>query len=353
MHHGDDRGRLDARRRPELGHRSARSSPSTLRRRSYAEAPVSPLQLFDRQQDFAYQQEVAGSPSKRHHVRFWRAPRGGCCPVATPSTGSRPAPTTEASGLSLFTLQITHKIEADTDVERDFIVDSRHPRQNPAVDVEVIRNFSTGYHSRNGGGDLIETDGDLPDRRPPTGSAPRPRRRRRAHRQPGQAAGTDRLRRRGDLRPRCRLSGAGGHFLGFAGPAAAELVPRPMSVRRLRAEIDSCSGAWGDPARWPACSMSSSGWPCCSPATGHGGADADLRGDHHHRVHRQRPGQPGRQPDHEPAAGRHEHPGAARPVQPPGKGLCRAGGDTSPSGSPAGPRSERRSRRRQHSTAAA
>ena len=28
--------------------------------------------------------------------------------------------------------------------------------------MRVIRDFSTGYHSRNGGGDLIETDGDLP-----------------------------------------------------------------------------------------------------------------------------------------------------------------------------------------------
>jgi hypothetical protein len=53
---------------------------STLRRRSYAKAPVSPLHLFDRQQDFAYQQEVAGSPSKRHHVRFWRAPEGWMLP---------------------------------------------------------------------------------------------------------------------------------------------------------------------------------------------------------------------------------------------------------------------------------
>ena len=49
---------------------------STLTRRSYHEAPVSPLHLFDRQQDFAYQQEVAGSPSKRHHVRFWRCHDG-------------------------------------------------------------------------------------------------------------------------------------------------------------------------------------------------------------------------------------------------------------------------------------
>ncbi|GEB94783.1 LssY C-terminal domain-containing protein [Microbacterium lacticum] len=53
---------------------------STLRRRSYDEAPVSPLFLFGRQQDFAYQQEVDGSPEKRHHVRFWRCPDGWLLP---------------------------------------------------------------------------------------------------------------------------------------------------------------------------------------------------------------------------------------------------------------------------------
>jgi hypothetical protein len=40
-----------------------------LSRRSYAEAPVSPLHLFDRQQDFA-SAGGRGSPSKRHHVRM-------------------------------------------------------------------------------------------------------------------------------------------------------------------------------------------------------------------------------------------------------------------------------------------
>jgi hypothetical protein len=40
---------------------------STLTRRSYGEAPVSPLFLFSRQQDFAYQQEVDGNPAQRHH----------------------------------------------------------------------------------------------------------------------------------------------------------------------------------------------------------------------------------------------------------------------------------------------
>ena len=52
----------------------------TLTRKSYDEAPVSPLFLFGRQQDFAYQQEVAGNPAKRHHVRYWRTPDGWLLP---------------------------------------------------------------------------------------------------------------------------------------------------------------------------------------------------------------------------------------------------------------------------------
>jgi LssY C-terminus len=134
---------------------------STLSRRSYAEAPVSPLHLFDRQQDFAYQQEVAGSPSKRHHVRFWRCPEGWMLPGGYAVDWLAAGTYDRSVGLSLFTLQVTHKIEENTDVERDYIVETVITAA-PEVEVEVIENFSTGYHSRNGGGDLIITDGNLP-----------------------------------------------------------------------------------------------------------------------------------------------------------------------------------------------
>ena len=134
---------------------------STLTRRSYHEAPVSPLHLFDRQQDFAYQQEVAGSPSKRHHVRFWRCPDGWMLPGGYTVDWLAAGTYDTSVGLSLFTFQVTHKIEEDTDIERDYIVETVK-KGSPEVDVEVIENFSTGYHSRNGGGDLIITDGDLP-----------------------------------------------------------------------------------------------------------------------------------------------------------------------------------------------
>ncbi|MEJ3405293.1 LssY C-terminal domain-containing protein [Rathayibacter sp. YIM 133350] len=140
---------------------SLRIISSTLSRRSYDEAPVSPLFLFGRQQDFAYQQEVAGNPAKRHHVRFWRCPDDWLLPGGRRVEWLAAGTFDRAVGFSLFTLQITHKIDADTDVERDHIVESIR-RSSPETRVELIRDFSTGYHSRNGGGDSISTDGDLP-----------------------------------------------------------------------------------------------------------------------------------------------------------------------------------------------
>jgi hypothetical protein len=134
---------------------------STLTGRSYAEAPVSPLLLFGRQQDFAYQQEVEGSPSRRHHVRFWKCPTGWLLPGGFAVDWLAAGTYDRSVGLSLFTGQITHKIDEDVDVERDHII-ATVTAARPAASVELLSNFSTGYHSRNGGGDRIETDGDLP-----------------------------------------------------------------------------------------------------------------------------------------------------------------------------------------------
>jgi hypothetical protein len=94
-------------------------------------------------------------------VRFWKAPDGWLLPGGR-RVGWLAAGTFDRSvGFSLFTLQVTHKIDADIDVERDHIV-ATVLGANPAARVDVLRDFSTGYHSRNGGGDTIRTDGDLP-----------------------------------------------------------------------------------------------------------------------------------------------------------------------------------------------
>ena len=134
---------------------------STLTRRSYDEAPVSPLFLFGRQQDFAYQQEVDGNPAQRHHVRFWRCPDDWLLPGGRRVDWLAAGTFDTSVGLSLFTLQVTHRIDADTDVERDHIVQTVTDA-DPGVAVDVIADFATGYHARNGGGDSIRTDGDLP-----------------------------------------------------------------------------------------------------------------------------------------------------------------------------------------------
>ncbi|QYF73445.1 LssY C-terminal domain-containing protein [Cryobacterium sp. PAMC25264] len=134
---------------------------STVRRRSYLQAPVSPLLLFDRIQDFAYQQEVENNPAKRHHVRFWRCPDGWMLPGGHRVDWLAAGTFDRAVGLSLFTLQVTHKIDEHTDVERDHIVASIRAAM-PQTRIVLLRDFASGYHSRNGGGDSIQTDGDLP-----------------------------------------------------------------------------------------------------------------------------------------------------------------------------------------------
>lgn len=146
----------------EIGLRSSwRIVLSTLTGRSYHEAPVSTLTLFGRQQDFAYQQEVANSPAKRHHVRFWRCPEGWLLPGGHQVDWLAAGTFDRSVGLSLFTFQITHKIDENIDIERDYIVRTLTEADSD-IRVRVIEDFSTGYHSRNGGGDAIITDGDLP-----------------------------------------------------------------------------------------------------------------------------------------------------------------------------------------------
>ncbi|MDO5092936.1 MAG: LssY C-terminal domain-containing protein [Propionibacteriaceae bacterium] len=147
---------------------------SSVFRRSYPAAPVSNLYLFRRKHAFAYQMEVAGNAAQRHHVRFWPTPEGWYLPGGEHVDFLAAGTYDRAVGLSLFTGQITHKIDADTDAERDFIINTLR-FADAKTRVRVIDKFSTAYHSRNGGGDAIQTDGALPivnvsgatDRNPP------------------------------------------------------------------------------------------------------------------------------------------------------------------------------------------
>ena len=286
---------------------------STLTRRSYHEAPVSPLHLFDRQQDFAYQQEVAGSPSKRHHVRFWRCPDGWMLPGGYTVDWLAAGTYDKSVGLSLFTLQVTHKIEEDTDIERDYIVETVK-KGSPEVDVDVIENFSTGYHSRNGGGDLIITDGDLPiiDVR---------------HVDVPEIAKIEHTDSR-DKRPAQIVFGAGvAFFRGLAFLAVALLLVL-IPVRYIeQITLESVDVQGGKPAfdhrrergrpHRPRRHRDGAGRILRSQL-GADPPDALVRADNHRRLRRQRQRVGSGHPGYEPADGWPQHHGAARSFQPSG-----------------------------------
>lgn len=134
---------------------------ASVRRKSYPNAPVSSLYLLGNKQDLAFQQEVNGSTKSRHHVRFWKVPNGWYLPGGYTCDYLGAATFDTSVGVSLYTFQVTHRIEEDTDIERDYVLKSLTD-SNKKISVDIVENFTTGYHSRNGGGDTIKTDGSLP-----------------------------------------------------------------------------------------------------------------------------------------------------------------------------------------------
>jgi hypothetical protein len=134
---------------------------SSVLRRPYPEAPVSSLFLFGRRQAFAYQQEVDGNPSQRHHVRFWPVPDGWRLPGGFEVGWLAAATYDRAVGISLFTLQVTHRVDADIDIERDYVTDTVR-YATPEASLRVITDYSSAFTTRNGGGDVVRTDGSLP-----------------------------------------------------------------------------------------------------------------------------------------------------------------------------------------------
>ncbi len=100
--------------------------------------PFSTLYLFGRGQDIGFQRPIDGSPRKRHHVRFWAVPGGEGAQALDSVSFWLPTPApdeherviwigaaTKGRGFSLtwLSFQITHATDADTNAERDFIIE--------------------------------------------------------------------------------------------------------------------------------------------------------------------------------------------------------------------------------------
>jgi hypothetical protein len=107
--------------------------------RPYPAAPFSTLFLFGRGQDIGFQKAIGDSPRRRHHVRFWgksleHVPAGPDTasfwlntdrPVAGESVVWVGAATRDTGiGLTSMTFQITHATDADTNAERDFVIEA-------------------------------------------------------------------------------------------------------------------------------------------------------------------------------------------------------------------------------------
>ena len=135
---------------------SVRIAADTALRRADDTAPVSPLYLFGRQQDLAFELPVPGGPRHRHHVRFWRWDqlRDGS-PVWFGAVTYD-----ERAGLSYTTGQVTHHISADVDAERDRVA-ADLKGAGWVAGVRWIEDFHRQIEGRNGGGDLWRTDGRL------------------------------------------------------------------------------------------------------------------------------------------------------------------------------------------------
>jgi hypothetical protein len=140
---------------------SIKMAYSAVRGTPYPNAPVSALFLFGNKQDLAFERDINNNPRKRHHVRLWKTPDNWWLPGGYKADWLAAATFDTNVSLSLFTGQVTHKIDANVDKERDFVLSTLEGAK-VATETKLVKHFTTSYHARNGGGDLIHTDGALP-----------------------------------------------------------------------------------------------------------------------------------------------------------------------------------------------
>jgi hypothetical protein len=134
---------------------SLKIAESVVFHRPDPDAPVSPLYLFGRKQDLAFEQDVGGSADRRHHVRWWRAE-----PL---DAAGRPlwigdATFDRGAGISHLTGQITHHIAPDIDAQRDQLMADLAKAGQLAGRYEWTGIGAT-QDGRNAGHDRYYTDG--------------------------------------------------------------------------------------------------------------------------------------------------------------------------------------------------
>lgn len=136
---------------------SLRIAVGVVFKRPFDHAPVSPLYLFGRKEDLAFEKPVGNNPRERHHVRFWRS--------TVLDEQGRPlwygsATFDKRVGLSRDTGQFTHVIDPDVDADRDLLIADLRAAGAIASDYWVD-GFQAVLQGKNGEGDPWRTDGRL------------------------------------------------------------------------------------------------------------------------------------------------------------------------------------------------
>ncbi len=130
---------------------------SVLLHRPDPTAPVSPLYVYGRAQDVAFEREVGRSASRRHHVRLWQAP--GLVIAGRPVWLGDAAYDLRA-GISHRGLHPTHHIAPDIDDERDTLVADLARAGQVAARAHVT-GVGVRVDAHNAEGDRYDTDGEL------------------------------------------------------------------------------------------------------------------------------------------------------------------------------------------------
>jgi hypothetical protein len=130
---------------------------SVLLDRPYKSAPVSPLFYEGRREDLAFEKPNGGSADRRQHVRFWKVLESGTDggPVWLGSA-------TFDSGVTLSrdTGQVTHRIAANIDEERDRLIAELNDA-HMVTSIYQMKGIGPTLNGRNGEGDPYYTDGEI------------------------------------------------------------------------------------------------------------------------------------------------------------------------------------------------
>lgn len=137
-----------------------RDAHSVLFGRPYETAPVSTHYLWNRPQDLAFEKTVGGSPRRRHHVRFWRAPAPGRATGAVAPLWIGAATYDLNVGVSHFTGEVMHHIDPDVDAERGRVIGDLL-KAGWLTRVERVEHYRPSGRGQNGAGDGYETDGAM------------------------------------------------------------------------------------------------------------------------------------------------------------------------------------------------